>query len=135
VNARHFAGSHPMHSNRRVRSCGGHKAIASRTVTRDGPHPLTLTRHCLDLAGCLVPTAILALLPKCPMCLAAYIAIATGVGLSVSAATYMRMLVVILCVASLLYLAFKNIRRASHVKRARWRMHSGKELFSTCKQG
>ena len=59
----------------------------------------------------LIPGAALAILPKCPACLAAYVAIGTGIGVSVSVAMYLRILLVTLCIASLSYLAAKQARR------------------------
>ena len=67
----------------------------------------------LNLAGWVVPSAILMLLPKCPLCLAAYIALGTGVGLSFSAAAYLRQALVALCVAALLYVGAKMLRGLS----------------------
>jgi hypothetical protein len=69
------------------------------------PMPVTLARRCHNIVGWLLPAGGLVMLPKCPACLAAYLALMTGIGISVSAATYLRMLVFIVCIASVAYFA------------------------------
>ena len=91
------------------------KTVPGRTVN-GRPKALAFVRRCLDIAEWLVPAAVLSLLPKCPACLAAYVAIGTGIGLSASTAAYLRTLLVTLSAASLVYLAARLAWRfRSHV--------------------
>jgi hypothetical protein len=46
----------------------------------------TKLRRGINHAGWLIPAVLLPLLPKCPACLATYIAIAAGFGVSLTAA-------------------------------------------------
>ena len=108
-------------------SGSGHLTIIERP--RDDHPASAFARRCLDIAGWIVPGAILALLPKCPACLAAYFAIGTGIGLSVSTAAYLRTLLVILCVASFVYLATGPARRLIRSLIKRRAMKLQKESF------
>ena len=67
-------------------------------------------------SGGIVPAVLLVLIPKCPMCVAAYITLATGVGVSVSTAAYLRMGMIGLCVMALLLLAMQSLKHMSRVR-------------------
>jgi membrane-associated PAP2 superfamily phosphatase len=69
-------------------------------------------RSCIGFAGWVVPGTILALMPKCPVCLAAYLAIGTGLALSVTVAAFLRMALIALSIAWLSYLGVRRIRSA-----------------------
>jgi hypothetical protein len=64
-----------------------------------------------EIAGWVVPGATLALLPKCPACVAAYLALATGVGVSFSTAAYLRAGVVIGSITVLAIVAARGVVR------------------------
>ncbi|HEY5743488.1 MAG TPA: hypothetical protein VIS99_13205 [Terrimicrobiaceae bacterium] len=72
----------------------------------------------------LIPSALLAFLPKCPMCLAAYVAVATGIGISLPTATYVRATLLVLCIASLLYVLVRRLHRSAVLKEAILRMRT-----------
>ena len=56
---------------------------------------------CRDAAGLIVPGVGLLLVPKCPACVAAYVAAVTGIGVSLPMAAGIRWGLIILCVVAL----------------------------------
>jgi hypothetical protein len=77
--------------------CGGEGARSSLPPRRGWE----ITAGALSLG-------VWAFMPKCPMCVAAYVAVWTGLGLSLAAATYLRWLLLIVSAAVLLYLVVKR---------------------------
>jgi len=89
-----------------------HHCCQTATRGRDNARrPASRWRGRGEIAGWIVPSATLALLPKCPACVVGYVALATGLGVSVTTAAHLRTLVVILCMASLVFVVARRLRR------------------------
>jgi hypothetical protein len=65
-----------------------------------GPASRRLARRLSTAAASILPGAVLVLLPKCPLCLAAWLTVATGVGFPAAGVVWVRGSVVMLWVAA-----------------------------------
>jgi hypothetical protein len=63
------------------------------------PETKSARRTFARVAGTILPGIVLALMPKCPACIVVYAAIFTGLGISLTAATYLWTGAIVLCVA------------------------------------
>jgi hypothetical protein len=71
-----------------------------------GRAPHCLARRLYRVTASILPAAALALLPKCPLCLAAWLTVATGFSLSATGAAWLRASIVLsLALLSLAVLA------------------------------
>ena len=66
---------------------------------------------CREATKWIAPSVGLALIPKCPACVAAYVAIITGAGISISMAARLRWGLLILCGSALGFLAARAAAR------------------------
>jgi hypothetical protein len=73
-------------------------------------------RRTTSTAKWILPSAGLLLIPKCPMCLAAYLAVA-GIGVSFETADWLRSTLIWSCIASLTIFAALTIRRVFQRRR------------------
>jgi hypothetical protein len=71
----------------------------------DAKPPIGLLRRTWQGIQWLFPALLLVFMPKCPMCVAAYIALFTGIGVTVSTAHWIQLGMLTLCIAALAFLA------------------------------
>lgn len=69
-------------------------------------------RGVIGLVQWMVPVTVLALVPKCPACVAAYVLLFTGVGLSLSTAAAMRWGLIATAIGLIAYLTARAVRHA-----------------------
>lgn len=74
--------------------------------TNTGP---TRYKRLFDLGKWLAPSAALLLIPKCPLCIMAYVAAITGAGLSFSAAHNLRLILIAVSVIAIAYLVIRSL--------------------------
>ena len=70
-------------------------------ASRDTHQQTTWLRRVREGAGWIVPGALLALMPKCPLCLVAYVALCSGVTISCSSAHLLMRTLTALCLGTL----------------------------------
>lgn len=72
-------------------------------------------RSLFGFGGWVAPAAVLALMPKCPMCLAAYVAVGTGLALPISTAAHLRTTLIVVCIASLAFATARGLQPLSRL--------------------
>ena len=77
----------------------------------DGKRPIGFLRRAWRSIQWLLPATLLVLMPKCPLCVAAYFALFTGIGITVSVARWIQILMLVFCLTSLACLAVRHLRR------------------------
>ena len=104
-----FAIARPRHKVFRMSELGRDVGIRRAHSSRFAESGAPPYRRLLNLIQWIVPSAILALIPKCPACVAGYALIGTSVGFSLSAFTQLRLAIIILCVVSLSYVGTRSV--------------------------
>ena len=97
-----------------MKTCHCNKA-APQPGENNNALPLSPTSHRRrrggELAGWIIPGITLVLMPKCPICMAAYIALFTGASISFTSASHLRTSLQILCITALCFLVMRAMYR------------------------
>lgn len=91
--------------------CRQNAASSASTAKR---RLLPRTSRTRGAAAWAFPSVVLALVPKCPMCIAAYLAIGGGLGVSLTTVAHLRTALVWVCWSVLLLLAVRMAIRLTH---------------------
>ena len=95
-----------------------HRCCTGRNRREHRPPHLTSIQRIRQVAQWFFPGALLVLMPKCPMCLAGYVALCTGVGMSFPAAANLRIVLLSLSAAALAGLMAKRLAASAGFSRS-----------------
>lgn len=86
---------------------------AHAEVPRAGapPRPGKLLPRVGRFVSWTLPGIGLALVPKCPFCVAGYVALWTGLGISLSAAAHLRTGLIVVCATALVFAVLFQVKR------------------------
>jgi hypothetical protein len=88
--------------------------MTAQCCTAGGPSR-RLARRLSRRGASILPGAVVLFLPKCPLCLAAWLTAVTGVGISAAAAAYLRgAIVVVLALAAAKIVRRRAFQRSPH---------------------
>ncbi|WP_345737160.1 hypothetical protein [Prosthecobacter algae] len=86
--------------------------MKSLSCCMDRPRsPGTSKRRVTQVTGFLFSSVTLILMPKCPVCMAAYVALITGISVSTAVASHLRLGLLIVCLSVLACLALKGLTK------------------------
>ena len=86
------------------------------SIGDDARQQKTWLRRPREVAGLILPGALLALIPKCPMCLAAYVTLCTGFTMSCSSAHILMRTLSALCIGTLALCVVRYVVSCRHNK-------------------
>jgi hypothetical protein len=84
--------------------------MTAQCCTGEGPSR-PLARRLSGFAASILPGAVLVLLPKCPLCLAAWLTVVTGIAVPAAAAAHVRGLFVVFWAAAVALAVTQLVRR------------------------
>jgi hypothetical protein len=90
--------------------------MTAQCCTGEGPSR-RLARRLSGAAASILPGAVLVLLPKCPLCLAAWFTVVTGIALPAATAARVRGLIVVFWAAAVALAATQIVRRRANLNR------------------
>lgn len=96
-----------------------HQCQSARQPRDDVRRPASRGRRVSEIAGWVVSSATLVLLPKCPVCVAMYVGLLSGLSISVASASRVRTLLLVLSLSMLVCLALGRLWRFAATRTSR----------------
>lgn len=90
--------------------------LSSAAKARDGARRPGFLGRVWRSTRWVFPATVLVLIPKCPLCVAAYLALFTGIGVSVAAARGIQIVTIVACITLLAYWAAMQWLRRSRTR-------------------